>query len=328
MTIQKVLTWATEILKKTSTSPSLDAEVLLYYTLKKPKEFILTNQSKKLTSKQLNKFKNLIEKRSIGIPVAYLTGHKEFYGLDFMVNKQVLIPRPETEELVQLTLNRIMNYELGIRNVVDIGTGSGNIITSIAVFLGLPRGGEIIPNPNKLLPASTRRLRQGGRRYAPRNDISFYGTDLSKKALQIARKNARRHGVKIKFLKGNLLDPLFNLPFIREKKSADHSWIVLANLPYIEKVPFSPRREPSPDQTGLRFEPKQALFTTEKGLKQIRLLLKQIGKLKHLPKIILLEFDPRQKTSLKKLVNLNLPTAKITFFKDLSGKWSFVEISI
>jgi release factor glutamine methyltransferase len=130
MTIREALNQAQTKLKNTSTSPILDAEVLLCFVLKKPKEFLFINFDKNLTSTQALKYKKLITKRINGWPVAYLTNHKSFYGLDFYVDKNVLIPRPVTEELVDMVLEFNKNHPK--LSVLDIGTGSGCIAVSIA----------------------------------------------------------------------------------------------------------------------------------------------------------------------------------------------------
>lgn len=85
----------------------LDAELLLAYVIKKPREFVLTYPNQKITTWQNVKYQRLIKKRENYIPLAYLTKHKEFFGLDFLVNKNVLVPRPETEIMVAETLNHI-----------------------------------------------------------------------------------------------------------------------------------------------------------------------------------------------------------------------------
>src|SRR3989339_1194910 len=102
MTIQQALLSAIQKLKGVKNpSPHLEAEILLSFVLNKSKSYLLANQQKKLSPGQQKKFSNLINRRRHDIPVAYLTGHKEFYGLDFSVNENVLIPRPETESLVE-----------------------------------------------------------------------------------------------------------------------------------------------------------------------------------------------------------------------------------
>jgi release factor glutamine methyltransferase len=137
---------------------------------------------------------SLIERRAHGEPVAYLIGHKEFYGLDFLVDKRVLIPRPETELLVEAALENIRSrLNAGqIPIVADIGTGSGAIPITLAVKeLRLPY---------------------------------LYATDISADALEVARLNCKQHGVeqRIRLLQGDLVEPL--------PEPVD---ILTANLPYV-----------------------------------------------------------------------------------------------
>jgi release factor glutamine methyltransferase len=165
-------------------SAQLEAGLLLAHLLKK-KEFLFTYPEKKLTTNQFNKYRALIKRRLNLEPIAYLTGHKEFYGLDFRVNKNVLIPRPETEMMVEETLKLITNNPQPT-TIIDIGTGSGCIIIALAK--------ELL---NKELGIK---------------DYEFFAVDNSEAALVVAQKNAKLHGVekKIKLLKGNLLKPLIH----------------------------------------------------------------------------------------------------------------------
>ena len=144
------------------------------------KAWIYANADFELTKSQETKFKKLIGKRKSGVPAAYLLGRKEFFGLDFLVNKDVLIPRPETELLVELALSpSLLQREGGGEfSVIDIGTGSGNIIISLAKNL--------------------------------KSKANLFAIDSSSKALNVAKRNARRHGVakKIKFVHGSLFSPL------------------------------------------------------------------------------------------------------------------------
>jgi release factor glutamine methyltransferase len=342
LTIQEALNSAIKFLK-TSSSPALDAEVLLSFVLSSTfspfakregeteRGWLAANPDYELTKHQEAKFKNLINLRARRWPVAYLVGHKEFCGLDFKVTPDVLIPRPETELLVELALERIENSPLSFSplnkgemkrgsNVVDVGTGSGNIIISLA---------KTVKN-------------QG---------IKFCAIDSSKKALAIARTNARRHGIlrKIKFLHGNLLDPLLPLPLSLLRRSGYEGWtrgrdlpagkaenrghsLVIANLPYL--TPEQHRKNPD-----LKYEPKNALLGGKDGLKYYRELLRQLSSailknLKaHLPPanddkrlIILLEHDPAQKQKLAALAKKYFPNAQIVFHKDLSRKFRILEI--
>ena len=127
--IQNVLTEAVKKLPK-SGSPRLDAEVLLCHTLAVNRSYLYTWPEKKLTANQYNKFQTLLAKRIQGVPVAYLTGHKEFWSLDLQVTENTLIPRPETELLVEQTLARLSPNSQA--QVVDLGTGSGAIALAIA----------------------------------------------------------------------------------------------------------------------------------------------------------------------------------------------------
>ena len=175
-------------------SAVLDAQVLLGNVLGVDRATLYTYPERTLTSEQEQQFSQLIERRKHGEPVAYLTGHKEFYGLDFFVDKRVLIPRPETELLVEIALNTIRKrINAGrIPIVADIGTGSGAIPVVLAVEE--PR-----------LPY-------------------MYASDVSTEALEVARLNCQRHHVeqRVRLLHGDLLAPL--------PEPID---ILIANLPYV-----------------------------------------------------------------------------------------------
>ncbi|HUT22115.1 MAG TPA: peptide chain release factor N(5)-glutamine methyltransferase [Candidatus Bipolaricaulota bacterium] len=172
MDIKQALVVAAQKLKtKKVISSGLDAEILLAFVLKKDKAFLYTYPEKKLTAWQLKKFNQLILKRSNHRPLAYLVGQKEFYKLNFKVNNQVLIPRPETELLVDEVLKLNKNLV-----VADIGTGSGCIAVSLA------------KNGFKQVLA----------------------TDSSKKALKTAKENAKSNQTasRIKFFPGDLSKPV------------------------------------------------------------------------------------------------------------------------
>ena len=172
----------------------LDAQVLLSHTLHVERSFLYAYPEQVLTSEQEQKYRTLIERRLKGEPIAYLTGHKEFYGLDFLVDKRVLIPRPETELLVEAALNACRKmFDAGRTPIVaDIGTGSGAIPVTLAVLE--PR-----------LPY-------------------LYACDISTDALDVASLNCQRHHVedRVRLLHGDLLASL--------PEPVD---ILTANLPYV-----------------------------------------------------------------------------------------------
>ena len=176
-TISEQLKIATEELKKAGIENArLDAEVLLAYILNTRRLALYVQGTKVLDEKQITRYHNLIRRRLERIPVAYLTGHKEFMGLNFAVTPDVLIPRPDTEILAQGVIEHLQSYNRKIK-MADLGTGSGAICVSILKFV---------------------------------ENVEVAAVDISKKALEIAQFNAEKFNVedKITFYEGNLFEPL------------------------------------------------------------------------------------------------------------------------
>lgn len=275
---------------------TVEIDLLLSVVLKKSREFLFLNPNYKITKKQFNNLKKLIKRRKNGEPVAYILGYKDFYGLRFKVNENVLVPRPETEVLVERIISVILSQ---VRNpntkilkqiqddqtlrILDVGTGSGCIAVTLAKQFS-------IYNFQFIITAS----------------------DISSSALKVAKANAKVHKVKINFIQSDLLK---NIKFTPN--------VIIANLPYGWK---EWKNNTTTETVGLKFEPKEALYTKESGLFEIRRLLEQISKLKIYPRVVYLEFDPRQKVLLKKIIKKILPSAKTEFKKDYANKWRFVEI--
>jgi len=276
MTIEQALQWATKKLKAAHlASSALDAEILLAFVLRKPKEYLFTYPEKKLTRPQrqqaglrggranfqLSTFNLLTNRRARHEPIAYLTGHKEFFGLDFLVNKNTLIPRPETEMLVEETLERIRNYESGIMNIIDVGTGSGAI--AIAVAKKIPPTPFNTGGSKKISP-----LTKGGR-----GGIQFYATDYSPLALKLARQNARRNGVanQIKFLRGDLLSPILKS---NQLPATSYPLLITANLPYLTTAEW---KNLAPEMK--KYEPRSALDGGQDGMKYLNTLFVQLSRI-------------------------------------------------
>ncbi len=133
-TIKEILNWTSDYFKeKEIDAPRLTAELLLAKVLRQNRLYLYTNFNQPLNKTELSSFKALIQRRISGEPTAYITGEKEFWSLRFRVNKSVLIPRPETEVLVEQVVNYIKVKDLkNTVNILDIGTGSGNIAVSLA----------------------------------------------------------------------------------------------------------------------------------------------------------------------------------------------------
>ncbi len=177
---------------------SLEAEVLLKEALKISRVQLYLDPDKELSSEQEETFWHLIERRISGEPSAYITGHREFYGLDFYIEPGVFIPRPESELLVEEALKLAQKYPVSV--IAEIGTGSGAI--AICLALNLPQ-------------------------------TKIYPTDISALALKVARINCQKYGVenRVQLLQGNLLDPLpeaadlivANLPYVRASEATSVS---------------------------------------------------------------------------------------------------------
>jgi release factor glutamine methyltransferase len=301
MIIQDAKKAANKILDKQKIpSSALDAEILLAFVLGKPKEYLLIHPKNKLTAKQFNKFKQLIGRRAKHEPVAYITGHKEFFGLDFLINKNVLIPRPETEILIEEANNYFKQLTTNDKrqiNFIDIGTGSGCIAVSIAKTINHPKPPFTKGGEGGFCP-----LVKGGR-----GDFKIYATDISKAALKIAKLNARRHDVlgQINFLQGDLLKPLIKI----------HNSIIVANLPYLTT------KEWQNSQPEIRkYEPRGALDGGLDGLKYFHELFQQLETYQPRKlKTIILEIGWNQATKIKNLAKKYLPGYKMEIKKDLAG---------
>ena len=171
MTVQEAKFYGKDSLSSSST-PVLDTEVILQFITGFDKTHLLLKRDFELTSKQEEQFFSSIEKRKTGLPIAYITGHKEFFGYDFLVTPAVLIPKPDTELLVELALDVLEDKSRAnpnaIPTVCDMCTGSGCVALSIA-------------KSNEQLAVSNEQA-----------SIKFTLVDISEKVLDVAKKNAER----------------------------------------------------------------------------------------------------------------------------------------
>ncbi len=202
--IGRLLTWTTEFLKKhASLSPRLDAELLLGHALECERIQLYTRFEEVVDEATRARFRELVKRRSEGVPVAYLLGRREFYSLSFAVSPAVLIPRPETEFAVIAVLDRLKQrtatHPTAAASIVDVGTGSGAIAVTVA-------------------------------KHAPTARVT--AIDISPAALAVARSNAETNGVsdRVTFLEGNLLASL--------PPQAEFD-IVVSNLPYVSEGEYA-----------------------------------------------------------------------------------------
>jgi release factor glutamine methyltransferase len=203
-------------------SPRMNAELLLRFTLDVDRAYLYTHSERELTADEQTRYDEALAQRARGVPAQYITGHQEFWGMDLIVNPAVLIPRPETEHVIETVLHLINGGRApspGTR-IVDVGTGSGCVALALA----------------KELP-----------------EAEIHGTDISLAALEVARANAARHQLenKIQFHETDLLEGL-------EPASFD---FVVSNPPYVgeseqdqvqlEVRKFEPRNAVFAGPTGL-----------------------------------------------------------------------------
>ena len=196
MNIKTLLNKTTKFFKeKNIPNPRLDAEVLLADLLDMERIKLYVNFDYPLTKDELTEYRERVVRRAKREAVSYITGHKEFMSLDFEVEKGVLIPRPETELLVENILDYFEEEEIEAPNIVEVGPGSGAIMISLGHYL--PKA--------KIL-----------------------GIDISQKAVKLTRKNIKKHELedRLKVNKGDLLQPLLK----RDTQNVD---LVVSNPPYI-----------------------------------------------------------------------------------------------
>jgi len=297
MQIAKILNESAAKLRLSgSPTAELDAQVLLTYTLLKEKSFLLSHPEMPLTNAQYARIKRLVNRRKKGEPIAYITGHKEFYGLDFLVNKNVLIPRPETEQLlheakaiIDYRLSNIgknvpLNNQYSGFDILDMGTGSGCMIIHLA---------------NELFKIKNLKFK-----------INLYASDISKKALYVARKNARRHEVsdQIRFIYSDLYS---------NKRMPKKYDLIIANLPY---VPHQVKSQKTKVKSSINFEPKIAIYAGDNGSEVIKRFIKESKVRLNDGGSILLELDPRNADAIAQFAKGIFPTAEIKVSKDLA-KW-------
>ncbi len=224
-----------------SSSPRLDAEVLLGYIINKEASHLIAHDMDELSFWDLFKFKRLIKKRKRGVPVAYLMGKKEFFELELEVNESVLVPRQDTEILVDVVVDYLKSQNcrrdsrIAPTILLDVGTGSGCIPISV------------LKNVDGLIGIAL---------------------EVSRKAMRVARRNIKKHGLenRINLIHSNLLKNV-DLDYLKNKEV-----VVTANLPYIP-MDFD-------DNPDLKFEPSIALYSGKDGLDIYKELMEELKVIK------------------------------------------------
>ena len=257
MNIQTLLNQASKTLKQLSnTSSKLDSEILLSKIIKKNRKYLILNSNEELKKENIKSFDYLVKRRKKGEPIAYLINKKEFWKQNFYINQNVLIPRPDTETLVEETL-KLFNVNSKL-NMLDIGTGSGCILLSIL---------------------NERR--------------NFFGTgiDISKKAINVARFNAKMHQLsnRVKFYNSDV-----------DKFLIGKYDLVVSNPPYIKRQDL---KYLEVDVKG--YEPKLALDGGKDGFSKIAKVISKTSTLLKRNCTFILEIGFGQKKKILSILKQN-----------------------
>lgn len=240
LTVAEAMQRATVAFKAYSESAGLDAAVLLGHILERPRTWLVVHPDSRLSAKERKGYERALKEAAAGVPLPYLVGHQEFYGLDFFVNRDVLIPRPETELLVELALKWLKAHP-DRRVVADIGTGSACIAISLAV--NLP-------------------------------DLTVYASDISKGALKVADKNIKQHqvGDRVPLACGDLMGAL---PEAVDVLCANLPYIPNSTLKELTVALYEPRQALAGGVDGLMFT-RRLLAQMPGWIKQGGLILLEI----------------------------------------------------
>ncbi len=269
-----------------SESPRLDAELLLGFAVGVQRTAVVAHHDAPVGQEAADRYRGFVVRRAAGEPVAYIRGLKEFHALALVVDARALIPRPETEALVDAGVAEVMRRRAGsIRpagappiHVADVGTGSGAVAISLVVAL--------------------RKLGAAG-------EVVVLATDISPDALDLARENAVGHAVAdhVRFAEVDLLPPVIVDPFD----------LVLANLPYVRDDAMAGL------PVATSFEPALALDGGKDGLEVIERLLERLPESLTWDGVALLEIGADQGESIVVCVAAVLPGWTCTVEVDLAG---------
>jgi release factor glutamine methyltransferase len=279
MKLGSVLTQTSERLLGVSDTPRLDAQVVLARVLGRPRAWVLAHPEAELSSGEARRLEEALARLETGEPLPYVLGLWEFFGLDFTVTPEVLIPRPETELLVEQALAWVKRQ--GKKSLAaDVGTGSGCIAISLAV------------NDSQL---------------------QVVATDLSLPALHVTRANAVRHAVveRVHLLQCNLLSP-FPCDALYRHSPFPLFNLICANLPYIPEKTLEGLRV-------ARWEPRGALYGGRDGLDWIRALIQQAPSRLSPEGLLLMEIEASQGEAAGSLAQEAFPQGEVQVLRDLGG---------
>lgn len=273
-------------------SHTLASELLLVHALGRDRTWLYTHPETVLEPAAAEKYFAFVARRAAGEPTQYLTGKQEFWGLEFEVTPAVLIPRPETEHVVEVALERLGSRGIKMRldsgapgphlRVADMGTGSGCLAVALAYEL-------------------------------PHTDV--FATDISATALEVARRNAAYHvvGDRVHFIQTNMLDAIVS-PAEATHREAHLFDLIVSNPPYValDDAATLPREV-------REHEPHAALFGGRAGFEMYDRLIEQAGSMLRDRGILVVELGYHSADHVLKIVRDGRPWANISITNDLAG---------
>lgn len=280
----EVLRWASSFLEKHGRESSSAAILLQHHLQVTPASFYL-HMREDIEKKIWHAFEEDIKKHAeTGIPVQHLIGKAPFFGRDFIVNEDVLIPRFDTEVLIEKIIACLEEQEdLSHFTLVDVGTGSG--IIAITLKLAFPM-------------------------------INVYATDISEKALEVAKKNARIYETDIEWLQGNFLEP-----FLNQQLDAN---LIVSNPPYIDRNDIESLQDTVKD-----YDPELALYAENYGLQAYQTIIEQTLQLnRHALQYLFFEIGYLQAEAVTSIIRTAYPSSDYTVLQDLGGQNRVISANI
>ena len=262
-------------------SRELAAELLLIHATGRDRTWLYAHSTDTVDSAQIETYSHLIARRASGEPTQYITGKQEFWGLEFEVTPAVLIPRPETEHLIEVALNRLVQRRNDSLLIADVGTGSGCIAAALA---------KEFPN------------------------AEIIATDISPAALEIAKRNAAHLGFasRINFIQADLLDSAFYDSRVTNHESLLFD-LIISNPPYIST------NDPDLPREVRDHEPHQALFAGAKGTEIYERLIAQAEQSLNQGGFLILEFGFGQSEKIRRLLESRQVWQNIEIENDLAA---------
>lgn len=306
-TVLRILKQAEEEIRVSGVlNPRLDAEALLSRALDIDRVGLYTQYERILSEEEVNNFFGLVERRNKREPLQYILGNTEFFGLEFVVTPDVLIPRPETELLVEEAIRIVTSDKLQVTSkeknselltphsslgILDLCTGSGCIAVTLAKKL---------------------------------EGVKIYGVDISAKALRVAKENARRHGVegKINFIQGDLFEPFT----VHSSQFTVHGCrfdLIVSNPPYIPSSEIDFLQEEVKD-----YEPREALDGGNNGLSFLKRIIKEAPDYLKAGGSLLLEIGYGQKERVYEIAEEREIYQTHKVIKDFAGIERVVKLNI